>query len=54
MTVAQASSSTTSRGVGSAILAATLFGIIFYLSGVLNVAAEVVFGLSDYERGVLT
>lgn len=45
MTVAQASSSTTSRGVGSAILAATLFGIIFYISGVLNVAAEVVFAV---------
>lgn len=45
MTVAQASSSTTSRGVGSAILAATLFGIIFYISGVLNVAAELVFAV---------
>lgn len=34
----------TARGVGAAVLAAALFGVIFYVSGVIDASAEVVFG----------
>lgn len=39
-----ASRSGTAHGVGAAVLAAVLFGVIFYLSGVIDASAEVVFG----------
>ena len=38
------SGSGTARGVGAAVLAAVLFGVIFYLSGVTDASTEVVFG----------
>ncbi|MBB1022906.1 EamA family transporter RarD [Dietzia sp. DQ12-76] len=34
----------TARGAGSVVVASSLFGLIFYLSGVIDASAEVIFG----------